>query len=117
MPAYNERATIERAIDAVLAADFSDRFELLVVDDGSTDGTRELLTGRDWPEPVRVLLHSRNQGKGAAIRTALAEARGAITTVMDADLEYLPSDLPLLLGPLRSGETARIEGVITVEPR
>lgn len=110
MPVYNERATVERAIDDVLAAGLSDRLELLVVDDGSWDGTRELLEERSWPEPVRVLHHDRNRGKGAAIRTALAEARGAYTTIMDADLEYDPADIPLLLAPLREGEAEAVFG-------
>jgi dolichol-phosphate hexosyltransferase len=110
MPVYNERATIERAIEGVLAASISDRLELIVVDDGSHDGTRELLLGREWPANVRVLLHDRNRGKGAALRTALAEAQGTYSTIMDADLEYAPSDVPLLLAPLLSGEAEAVFG-------
>ena len=103
MPAYNERATIERAIDAVLAADVADSFELVVVDDGSTDGTAELLRQREWPEAVRVIHHERNRGKGAALRTALESAQGTYSAVFDADLEYVAKDLRALLEPLRSG--------------
>ena len=109
MPVYNERATIERAIDSVLDAGFSD-YELLVVDDGSTDGTAGVIESRSWPAEVRVLRHDRNRGKGAALRTALAEARGRYTTVLDADLEYSVHDIPALLEPLRAGEAEAVFG-------
>ncbi len=109
MPVYNERATIERAIESVLDAGFSD-YELVVVDDGSTDGTRDVLAGRAWPEQVRVLRHERNRGKGEALRTALAEAHGRYTTVLDADLEYSPDDIPALIEPLRTGEAEAVFG-------
>ena len=72
MPVYNEVGTIERAISAVLETEELSSRELIVVDDGSTDGTAELLRSREWPADVRVLFHARNQGKGAAVRTALA---------------------------------------------
>jgi glycosyltransferase involved in cell wall biosynthesis len=110
MPVYNERATIERAVDAVLAAGVADDFELLVVDDGSTDGTRELLREASWPDTVRIVFHEKNAGKGAAIRTGLVEARGRFTTVMDADLEYSPADIPDLIAPLLSGEAEAVFG-------
>src|SRR5258708_28335224 len=103
MPVFNERLRIERAVEAALDAHVSDSVELLIVDDGSTDGTREFLRDQTWPAEVRVIYHDRNRGKGAAIRTALGEARGTYTTIMDADLEYLASDIPALLTPLRSG--------------
>jgi len=74
MPVFNERATIEQAIRSVLDAGVADSFELIVVDDGSTDGSSELLSSGEWPEHVRVLSHDRNRGKGAALRTALAPA-------------------------------------------
>jgi glycosyltransferase involved in cell wall biosynthesis len=111
MPAYNERPTIERAIERVLATDLpvSD-FELIVVDDGSTDGTRELLTGRDWPSPLKLVLHDRNMGKGAAVRTALAQAQGTYSVILDADLEYDPADLQRLLPPLRNGQAEVVFG-------
>jgi glycosyltransferase involved in cell wall biosynthesis len=111
MPAYNERPTIERAIERVLATDLpvSD-FELIVVDDGSTDGTRELLTGRDWPSPLNLVLHDRNMGKGAAVRTALAQAQGTYSVILDADLEYDPADLQRLLPPLRNGQAEVVFG-------
>jgi glycosyltransferase involved in cell wall biosynthesis len=112
MPVYNERATVERAIDAVLAADLPVTTELIVVDDGSTDGTAEVLAGGDWPsDRVRMHRHDRNQGKGAAVRTALADARGEFSTIFDADLEYEPEDLLVLLPPLLEQKTNAVFGV------
>jgi glycosyltransferase involved in cell wall biosynthesis len=102
MPVYNEEATIERAIERVLAADLgTDSYELVIVDDGSTDRTRELLGGREWPGEVRISYAAENRGKGQAIRTALAEARGTYSVILDADLEYDPNDLRDLLAPVR----------------
>jgi glycosyltransferase involved in cell wall biosynthesis len=111
MPVYNEVATVRQAIDEVLTADIGMDVELIVVDDGSTDGTRELLRGTSWPATVRVLEHSQNQGKGAAIRTALAVAQGEFSAVFDADLEYDPADLAALLPPLVAGDTNAVFGV------
>jgi glycosyltransferase involved in cell wall biosynthesis len=110
MPVYNERATIERAIEQVLASGVSDSLELVVIDDGSTDGTREWLQEQTFADGVRVLFHERNRGKGAALRTGLQEARGAFAAVMDADLEYDPTDLALLLDPLRAGRAEAVYG-------
>jgi glycosyltransferase involved in cell wall biosynthesis len=110
MPVFNELATIERAIAGVLETEIADSYELIVVDDGSSDGTAQLLREGDWPEQVRVFYHERNRGKGAALRTALVEVRGLYTTIMDADLEYAPADVPLLLGPLRSGVAEAVFG-------
>jgi glycosyltransferase involved in cell wall biosynthesis len=110
MPVFNERQTVERAISGVLEAGLSESVELLVVDDGSVDGTSRLLAEGEWPAAVRILRHDRNRGKGAAIRTALGEARGRFTTIMDADLEYDPADIALLLRPLRSGEARAVFG-------
>jgi dolichol-phosphate hexosyltransferase len=110
MPVFNERATIEQAIAAVVGAAVSDSFELIVVDDGSSDGTVEILRNGDWPEQVRVLYHERNRGKGTALRTAIAEVRGSYTTIMDADLEYDPGDIPSLLEPLRRGDAEAVFG-------
>jgi glycosyltransferase involved in cell wall biosynthesis len=110
MPVYNERNTVERAIAGVLDASIADSLELLVVDDGSTDGTAELLRNGSWPDAVRVVHHDRNQGKGAAIRTGLAAAAGEFTTIMDADLEYAPADIPLLLEPLQAGKAEVVFG-------
>jgi dolichol-phosphate hexosyltransferase len=111
MPVYNELERVQRAIEAVLATQLPTDFELLVVDDGSTDGTRELLRGRVWDERVRLYEHDHNQGKGAAIRTALGHARGEYSAIFDADLEYDPVDLGLLLPPLLDGRTNVCFGV------
>jgi glycosyltransferase involved in cell wall biosynthesis len=111
MPVFNEIETVERAIDEVLKADIDVDIELIVVDDGSTDGTRELLFGRDWPERVRLYKHDANMGKGAAVRTGLTHARGELSAIMDADLEYDPNDLAGLLPPLREGVSNAVFGV------
>ncbi len=111
MPVYNERATVEQAIGEVLAADLPIPFELIVVDDGSTDGTREILRGRDWESRVTLLEHDRNAGKGAAVRTALRSASGEFAAIFDADLEYDPHDLSHLLTPLLEGTTNAVFGV------
>jgi glycosyltransferase involved in cell wall biosynthesis len=103
MPVYNEASTAERAITEVLAADVGMEFELIVVDDGSTDGTRQILEAKTWPDRVHLLRHDLNRGKGAAVRSALEEARGEFCTIFDADLEYEPSDLAQLLEPLIDG--------------
>jgi glycosyltransferase involved in cell wall biosynthesis len=112
MPVYNERATAARAVDEVLGADLPvERLELIVVDDGSTDGTAEVLAERAWPaERVRLLRHERNRGKGAALRTALAEASGTYVAIMDADLEYDVKDIANLLEPLEAGEADAVFG-------
>jgi glycosyltransferase involved in cell wall biosynthesis len=110
MPVYDERATVERAIGAVLETELPASYELIVIDDGSRDGTRELLENGSWPEHVRLCSHDRNRGKGAALRTGLLEARGTFTTILDADLEYLPSDIPSLLEPLQRGDAQAVFG-------
>jgi dolichol-phosphate hexosyltransferase len=112
MPVFNERATVEIAIERVLAAQApTDRVELVVVDDGSSDGTSELLESREWPENVVVTRHDRNRGKGAALRTALSHATADYCTVMDADLEYDPANFGPLLLPLLRGEADAVYGV------
>jgi glycosyltransferase involved in cell wall biosynthesis len=101
MPVYNERATILAAIDDALTAELPvDARDLIVVDDGSTDGTREILREARLPPEVRLVFHERNRGKGAALRSGLEHATGDFTCVLDADLEYDAGDLGELLEPL-----------------
>jgi glycosyltransferase involved in cell wall biosynthesis len=102
MPVYNEAPTIARAISAVLSTKYPCTVELLVVDDGSTDGTRELLDQIEDPR-VQVKHHPRNLGKGAALHTAAEVATGTHIVPFDADLEYTPADLPPLLEPVIEG--------------
>ena len=111
MPVFNERSTVMAAIDDVLGADLpvSTR-ELVIVDDGSTDGTRDLLARADLPDNVRVHFHERNGGKGTAVRTALGYATGDFTAILDSDLEYRAADLVSLLGPLLSGDANVVFG-------
>ena len=111
MPVYNELERVERAISEVLAADLPTDIELIVVDDGSTDGTRELLRDRDWDGRARYVEHDRNRGKGAAVQTALGHAGGEFAAIFDADLEYDPADLAMLLPPLIEGTTNAAFGV------
>jgi glycosyltransferase involved in cell wall biosynthesis len=100
MPVYNEVDRVEQALRGTLAVTLPCPFEIVVVDDGSTDGTTELLRGEAWPENVRVHFHTQNRGKGAAVRTALADARMRFSAILDADLEYDPADLAVMLEPL-----------------
>ena len=111
MPVFNERATVEAAIRDALDAELpvASR-ELIVVDDGSTDGTRELLGSQSWPDTVRVVYHTGNRGKGAAVRTALGHASCEFAAILDADLEYRAGDLADLLEPLVSGEARVVFG-------
>lgn len=98
VPCFNEVATIESLIDAVLKSPVANK-EVIVVDDASTDGTRELLEARIEPRVARVIYHERNRGKGAALRTGFAAATGDVVLIQDADLEYDPRDYDKLLAP------------------
>jgi glycosyltransferase involved in cell wall biosynthesis len=111
MPVYNERERVERAIAEVLATELPADFEVIVVDDGSTDGTSEILGAGSWDERVRLIAHDHNQGKGAAIQTALRHARGDFAAIFDADLEYDAADLGLLMPPLLDGRANACFGV------
>jgi glycosyltransferase involved in cell wall biosynthesis len=115
MPVYNERERVERAIAEVLETELPVEFELVVVDDGSTDGTREILreliSDAHPPGRVRLFEHPENRGKGAAVQTALAQAKGEYAAIFDADLEYDPGDLALLMPPLLDGRANVCFGV------
>ena len=108
VPVYNEPATLEILLKRVLAVAVD--MEVIVVDDGSTDGTCDVLHELAERLPIRALFHPANRGKGAAIRTALAEARGDIVIIQDADLEYDPEEYPKLIAPIQRGETNVVYG-------
>jgi len=91
--------TVREIVNRVLATNLAD--EIILVDDYSTDGTRDLLAALDGTQGIRVLLHEKNRGKGAAVRTGLAAAQGDVLLIQDADLEYDPRDYPLLLKPIQ----------------
>jgi glycosyltransferase involved in cell wall biosynthesis len=101
IPVYNEAKTIEEIVRRVQKTGLAN--EILIVDDGSTDGTRDLLAALDGRDQIRVLLHDRNRGKGAAVLTGVAASRGEVLLIQDADLEYDPREYPNLLRPLEEG--------------
>jgi len=101
VPVFNEVQSIREILRRVQATGLIR--EIVVVDDGSTDGTRDILAELDGQGPIRVILHEQNQGKGAAVRTGLRAARGDIILIQDADLEYDPRDFPALLKPIEEG--------------
>lgn len=109
MPVYNEEARLPEALKQALNIDYPCEIELVVVDDGSQDGTREILNRTDDPR-LRVVPHERNQGKGAAIRTAADHATGDYMVILDADLEYDPKDIPRLLVPILDGHATVVYG-------
>jgi glycosyltransferase involved in cell wall biosynthesis len=107
MPCYNEEATVGTTIKRVLESPLT--AEVVVVDDGSTDGSREILAAIDEPR-VRCILQPRNMGKGAALRRGFAEARFPLVVVQDADLEYDPAEYVALAGPLLDGKADVVYG-------
>jgi len=113
MPVYNERTVVERCISQVLTAPLPENMEreLVIVDDCSTDGTSEILRRlADGFTQIRLFRHEKNQGKGAAIRTAIGKATGDFSLIQDADLEYDPSEYPRLMRPLLDGHADAVFG-------
>ncbi len=108
IPVYNEAETLDPIVAAVAAVPVEK--EIILVDDGSTDGSREKLQQFENQDGIRVLYHERNQGKGAAIRTGVAAAEGDLVIIQDADLEYDPREIPLLMQPILSGRADVVYG-------
>jgi len=108
MPVYNERETVAETIRRVQAVGIHQ--EIVIVDDFSLDGTREVLVELAKQPDIRLLMHGYNRGKGAALRTAFAEVQGDVILIQDADLEYNPGDYPRLLAPLQRGEADVVYG-------
>jgi glycosyltransferase involved in cell wall biosynthesis len=113
MPVYNERATLPSALKEVLNVDFPCEVEIVVVDDGSTDGTRDLYPSLTDDPRVKLVMHERNRGKGAAIRTAATAATGDYVIMYDADLEYSAAEIPSLLALVLAGEAEVVYGTRT----
>jgi glycosyltransferase involved in cell wall biosynthesis len=101
IPVYDEIGNLAEILKRVRRTRVA--FEIIVVDDGSTDGSREFLQQADGKQRLRVILHPENRGKGAAVRTGIAASRGDVILIQDADLEYNPSDYPALLQPIKDG--------------
>lgn len=113
IPVYNERATLEELVSRVLAVDTGMEREIILVDDGSTDGSRDIYPRlrERWPDEVfRIELLKKNRGKGAAVRAGFAIATGDVVLIQDADLEYDPRDYPRLLRPIVEGKADVVYG-------
>jgi len=110
MPVYNEKATIREILNRVRAVDVGMEKEIIVVDDGSTDGTRDILREEEAKGDIRVIYHEANKGKGAAVRTGIQHAQGDIILIQDADLEYDPREYPKLLEPILEGRASVVYG-------
>jgi glycosyltransferase involved in cell wall biosynthesis len=107
IPVFNECNTVQKAIDAVLSVPY--KKEIIIIDDGSTDGTREIIRAIDHPEIITIF-HEKNSGKGRAIQTGFANATGDIILIQDADLEYDPSEYTALLKPILMGKADVVYG-------
>jgi glycosyltransferase involved in cell wall biosynthesis len=108
IPVYNEKNTIRELVRRVQAMKLAS--EIVIVDDGSKDGTRDILAEMDGKDKIRVLLHEKNQGKGAAVRTGIQSATGDVMLIQDADLEYDPREYPNLLKPIKEGNADVVYG-------
>ena len=108
MPVYNEKETLSEILAQVRAVDLEK--EIVVVDDGSTDGTRAILREEEKKGDLKVIYHEANQGKGAAVRTGLEHASGDFIIIQDADLEYDPREYPKLLKPILEGQAEVVYG-------
>jgi glycosyltransferase involved in cell wall biosynthesis len=115
IPAYNERTTIEEILRRVRSVPRPT--QIIVIDDGSSDGTTALLQSEAAAGTIDLVVHSRNRGKGAAVRSGLAHVRGDVVIVQDADLEYDPADYPLLLAPIEKGIATVVYGSRFLGPR
>jgi len=109
IPCYNEVGTIRSIVDRVRAAPVADK-EIIIVDDCSRDGTRELLRTEIAPLVAKIIYHEVNQGKGAALRTGFAAVTGDVVIIQDADLEYDPNEYPKLLAPIERGQADVVFG-------
>lgn len=109
IPCFNEKETILTLINAVRCAPVESK-QIIIVDDGSTDGTRDILNTIQNNEDLDIIFHSRNKGKGAALRTGFAAATGDICIVQDADLEYDPQEFPLVIQPIVDGKADVVFG-------
>jgi glycosyltransferase involved in cell wall biosynthesis len=107
IPVFNERDKIEASIKSVQETSF--KKEILVIDDGSTDGTREILAGLDHPD-IRIVMHEKNQGKGSSVQSGITCANGDVIIIQDADLEYDPSEFNVLLQPILAGRADVVYG-------
>ena len=111
MPAYNEAGTIREIIARVMAVDLAPHaLELVIVDDGSKDGTRDILRDYEQTENIRVIYQPQNAGKGAAVARGIREASGDVLVIQDADLEYDPADFRKLLVPIATGQADVVYG-------
>jgi glycosyltransferase involved in cell wall biosynthesis len=108
IPVYNEKATIQQVVEQVQQSPYHK--EIIIVDDCSTDGTREVLQQSSWPENVHIYYHEKNKGKGAGIRTAVEHASKEVIVIQDADLEYDPKDLEVVLKPIVDGKADVVYG-------
>jgi glycosyltransferase involved in cell wall biosynthesis len=118
MPVYNEAATLSEILGQVRAVEMPDvEKEILVIDDGSTDGSREILAREAEAGDIQTYFHSENRGKGAAVRTGIEYATGDLIVIQDADLEYDPRDYPKLIQPIVEGRVAVVYGSRFLGPR